>query len=111
MSGEAPPRPTLPEPVRIALDEFSGRFRLDVHLWATQNGGGRVQVYPEERAAGARSPQHSRRSDGYSPEWTPDGARGPHARWCARGIWERRRSGRIGASFGVGPDVRLRRRN
>ena len=51
MRGEAPPRPTLPEPVRIALDEFSGRFGLDVHLWATQNRGGRVQVYPDERAA------------------------------------------------------------
>ena len=51
MSGEAPPKTTLPEPVRIALDEFSGMFGLDVHLWTTQNGGGRVHVYPDDCAA------------------------------------------------------------
>ena len=52
MSGEAaPPKPPLPEPVRIALDEFSGMFGLDVQLWATQNGGGRVHVYPDDRTA------------------------------------------------------------
>src|SRR5262245_14091421 len=50
MSTEAPPKISLPEPVKIALDEFSDRFGLDVQLWTHQNGSGRVQVYPDGAA-------------------------------------------------------------
>ena len=42
---------SIPEPVRIVLDEFSGMFGLDVHLWGSQNGGGRVHLYPDKGAA------------------------------------------------------------
>ncbi len=49
--GEAPPKtPPLPEPVKIALDEFSDQFGMDVQLWTTQNGVGRVQLYPDDGA-------------------------------------------------------------
>ena len=51
MSPEAAPKATLPEPVKIALDEFSDHFHVDVHLWATHNGTGRVRVYPVDGAA------------------------------------------------------------
>ena len=47
--GEAPPKtPPLPEPVTVALDEFSDQFDMDVQLWTTQNDGVRVQLYPDE---------------------------------------------------------------
>ena len=47
MNGEAPPEPPLPEPVKIALDEFRDVFDLDVHVWVAKNGGDRVHVYPD----------------------------------------------------------------
>jgi sigma-B regulation protein RsbU (phosphoserine phosphatase) len=51
MNGEALARPPLPDPVKVALDEFRKTFDLDVDLWTTQNGGGRVHLYPDEDAA------------------------------------------------------------
>jgi sigma-B regulation protein RsbU (phosphoserine phosphatase) len=47
MNGEALVRAPLPDPVKVALDEFRKTFDLDVDLWTTQNGGGRVHLYPE----------------------------------------------------------------
>ena len=46
---------SIPEPVRIVLDEFSGMFGLDVHLWSTEIGGGRVHLYPDKGAAESAS--------------------------------------------------------
>ena len=49
MNGEAAPRFPIPDPVRLALDEFRTTFDLDVDLWTTHNGGGgRVHLYPED---------------------------------------------------------------
>ena len=47
MNGEVPAWTVVPDPVKHALDEFSATFDLDVHLWTTQNGGGRIHLYPE----------------------------------------------------------------
>lgn len=47
MSRREPSKIPLPEPVRIVLDEFSGIFGLEVHLWGTQDSGDRVHVYPD----------------------------------------------------------------
>jgi sigma-B regulation protein RsbU (phosphoserine phosphatase) len=56
MNGEALARAPLPDPVKVALDEFRKTFDLDVDLWTTQNGGGRVHLYPDEGVTdGARA--------------------------------------------------------
>jgi sigma-B regulation protein RsbU (phosphoserine phosphatase) len=53
MNGEALVRAPIPDPVKVALDDFRKTFDLDVDLWTTQNGGGRVHLYPEDGASDA----------------------------------------------------------
>lgn len=55
MSAEAPARTpvVIPDPVKVALDEFRESFDLDVDLWTTQPDGERVHLYPEDAADGA----------------------------------------------------------
>ncbi len=46
MTPDSPAGPTLPDPVRKTLDEFSRGLGLDVHLWKPTLGGERVRLYP-----------------------------------------------------------------
>src|SRR5688572_16812296 len=44
---DAPPRGSLPEPVREVLDEFREGFGVDVSLWLREQGEPAVALYPE----------------------------------------------------------------
>ena len=53
MNGDVSSKTIVPDPVRLALDEFRTMFGMDVDLWTAPNGGGRVHLYPEGGGADA----------------------------------------------------------
>ncbi|MSR36898.1 MAG: GAF domain-containing protein [Gemmatimonadetes bacterium] len=86
MNGEVPARAAIPDPVKVALDEFGKTFDLDVDLWTSLNeNGGRVHLYPDDGAS-ERRPSEGAVIETFTPRHGPAlelevrsrGPRGPH---------------------------------